>query len=118
MEHSKIATAAIALMHDDNTLTSVRVRQGGEPKNAGAVLTTYYTRVEDIKDLLVDGDIIELVREAHYCTYCKDDTEIWHDIETKEHKSLGHFFARHSNEVDYLYIFNLGKWYCQECNND
>ncbi|MFR9505877.1 MAG: hypothetical protein SNI32_07340 [Rikenellaceae bacterium] len=111
-------TAAVALMHEDNTLTSVRVLWGGEPEWTGEVLMKYYPSPAKIEELLERGDMLELERDAEHCSYCLDDIESWGDCLTKTHKSLAAAFAKYNDEVDYIYIYiyNSGKWYCHKFN--
>lgn len=109
-----ITTAAVALMHEDNTLTSVRVLSGGEPEWAGKILTKYYPSPAKIEELLERGDMLELERDAEHSRYCQDDIELWGDSLTKTDRSLAAAFAKYNDEIDYIYIYNSGKWYCHK----
>ena len=103
-------------MHDDDSLTSIRLHQGGEEELAGEILMKNYPSPMAIEELLKSGNLITLGTDIDLCSYCKDDTQDWGRTVAEHHKGLAQLFSRYINRVDFIYIYGRNhKWYGHKC---
>lgn len=116
MNKNRIISCTIAIVNDDNTITSIFCKYDGTPEQAGETLKKYYSKKEDVQALISKGDLLDLgdtIGESHF-----------NNTPPKNHKNLSQLQIAISDEkyysdfwrsLDYMYVYTDGKgWECQE----
>ena len=114
----------IGRQNQDGSIDYIYCHWDGYPSNNGVILREHYTDPAKIDQLLDLGDLSSLAEEIgekqdfddresqndNWClAYGRDRGD--KNVSARRATSLNGFFS-HATFVDYVYVFNKGKWKC------
>ena len=101
----------IGMLNSDGTISSIYCHFDGYPSGVGQQLKINWTDINDIIELIANGDISSLGDNLDTTDfYNTSDCSAHISLSLQHYKILGHPF------IEYHYLYKDGHWVCLESN--